>query len=151
MSSTSPDQPGMPGTPTDSGGPTPVSSRWDLTVRPPTPNRPLGRAATDPNFQAGSSETTRLLATKHPKYWDVTDSETEERGRGGKSTAGAPRSGEWRGWRARACARLMRRGSTDSSVDGEHPAPAEGYARRQEDPPALQVLRPRAFSGMASR
>jgi high affinity sulfate transporter 1 len=82
----------MPGTPTDSGGPTPVASRWDLTVRPPTPNRPLGRAATDPNFQAGSSETTRLLATKHPKYWDVTDSETEERGRGGKSTAGAPRS-----------------------------------------------------------
>lgn len=92
MSATNPDQ---PGTPSDSGGLTPVSSRWDLTVRPPTPNRPLARALTDPNFQqTSSSERTRLLATKHPKYWDPTDSETEERGRGARSTAGA-RSGEW--------------------------------------------------------
>ncbi|BEI93842.1 uncharacterized protein CcaverHIS019_0603010 [Cutaneotrichosporon cavernicola] len=81
MSPSTPD----PGTPTDSGGPTPVSSRLDLTVLPPTPTRLL-RAATDPNF-AASSETSRLLATKHPKYWDAADSD-DDRGRGRSSGAG---------------------------------------------------------------
>lgn len=92
MSANKPDQ---VSTPTDSNGPTPVSSRLDLTIVPATPPRP----GVNMPSRSGTGESTRLLATKHPKYWggDATDSEAEDtRGRGGASSRRAGgRDGEW--------------------------------------------------------
>lgn len=96
MSANKPDQ---VSTPTDSNGPTPASSRLDLTIVPATPSR----SGSNLPSRSGTGESTRLLATKHPKYWggDVTDSDPEEnRGRGGASSRRAGgRDGELR-WRA---------------------------------------------------
>lgn len=162
-------------TPTDSGGPTPIGSRWDLTVVPATPPAPA-RASTVPSVSSsvGAGETARLLATKQPRYWtgagDATDSEAEDaRGRS-STTNGArrrnEREGEWQRRLVEVCRSLWRnvRPSTAHArdvrcarfvskdkhklmlrVDGVDTAPAEGVARCLENPPALKVLRPRAF------